>query len=401
MAQTQAQFFAANPGATASDYSAYWIANNPNKVQNLIGQSGIGAKLSSITNDVAAARAALGGGTTNVTGQKPEERKVVTVITRRKTGGVVQQVQIWSDGSETIIDEYKDQSAREAAMQMFENLGLGDEFLNSMMASIDAVYANSVAPTDSEVLNAIYNSDAYKKRFKANEVIKQRIASGKGLPGDKLLSPAEYIGLEKTYREYMQSAGLPTGFYDTPEDFTNFISNSIAPTEVKARVDIAADALQKADANTVNALKQYYGLSQGDLVAYLLDPQKATTLFDTRNTITNLEKAYTSAQVGGAATRQGFTAGSQALSEEIVQQGRQDQAEAAFRAAALQEKDYARLGGLQGVKTGGEELVRESLALEGGTAVAKKKKTLESRERAQFSQKGAVGQTSLRKNVSL
>ena len=325
--------------------------------------------------------------------------KVVGTRTVRKTGGVVEVVEIMSDGSTgKVIDSYKDFGARDSVMKMFENTGLGDTFIKSLMETIDKVYEENIMPTDSQVLNTIYSSDAYKTRFAANEAIRQRMAEGKGRPGDRLLSPAEYIAAEDGYREILQEAGLPTGFYDQQEDFTNLISNAISVSELTARVNIAQNALQKADQAIVKSLQDYYGLSTGDLVAYMLDNQKAFDAINSRYQYSTEQAKlmYTSAEVGGAATRAGMTEGiSKGFAEEITKAGKADSAERAFQGAARDQADYRRLMSLYGQTAGTEDLARESLGLAGGAEVGIKTKKLASKERAKFQQRGAIEKTSL------
>ena len=325
--------------------------------------------------------------------------KVIGTRTVRKTGGVVEVVEIMSDGSQgKVIESYKDFGARDSVMKMFENTGLGQDFIKSLMDTIDKVYEENIMPTDAQVLNSIYSSDAYKTRFAANEAIRQRIADGKGRPGDKLLSPAEYIAAEEGYREILAEAGLPTGFYDQPEDFTNLISNAISVSELTSRVNIAQNALQKADQNIVTALKDYYGLSTGDLVAYLLDDKKAFDAINSRYQYSTEEAKlmYTSAEVGGAASRAGMQGGiSKGFAEEITKAGKADMAERAFQGAARDQADYRRLMSLYGETAGTEDLARESLALAGGAEVGIKTKKLASKERAKFMQRSALDRTSL------
>lgn len=326
--------------------------------------------------------------------------KVTGTRTVRKTGGVVEVYEQMSDGSlGKLIESYKDFGARDSVMKMFENTGLGDAFIKSLMTTIDKVYEENIMPTDAQVLNSIYTSDAYKTRFAANEAIRKRIAEGKGRPGDKLLSPAEYIAAEDGYREIMQNAGLPTSFYDQPEDLGNLISNSISVAEFTARVNIAQNALQKADQAIVNSLKTYYGLSSGDLVAYLLDDKKAFDAINSRYQYSTEEAKlmYTSSEVGGAALRAGYGDGgiSKGFAEEIARAGKADSAERAFQGAARDQADYSRLMSLYGETAGTEDLAREALALAGGADVGIKTKKLASRERAKFQQRGAIDRTSL------
>ncbi len=79
---------------------------------------------------------------------------------------VVEVYQQMSDGSlGNLIESYKDFGARDSVMRMFENTGLGDAFIKSLMDTIDKVYEENIMPTDEQVLNTIYTSDAYKTRF--------------------------------------------------------------------------------------------------------------------------------------------------------------------------------------------------------------------------------------------
>jgi len=321
-------------------------------------------------------------------------------ITRRKTGGIVQVVSLFSDGSEQVIDEYKDYSARDAVMKMFENTGLGQSFLDSLMKSIDQVYADNIAPTDAQILNSIYNSDAYKQRFAANEIIRKRMADGTDArPGDRLLTPAEYVKTEAAYRELMSEAGLPPGFYDQPEDFTKFIAElGTSVAEVSERINVAKRALQNADQNIKDSLKQYYGWTDNDLVAYLLDPERAFQAVNSRFTYTTeaLKERYGVAEVGGAATRAGMTGGvSETFAKEIFKAGKADLAERAFQQSAREQKDYQRLMGLYGEQAGTEDLAREALALAGGADIGIKTKKLASKERAKFQQRSAIDKASL------
>jgi hypothetical protein len=352
-------------------------------------------QISELTKQIASMQAAAAA--------EAAKPKVVGVRTVRKTGGVVQTVEVMSDGSDgKIIDEYKDYGARDSVMKMFENTGLGGDFIKSLMDTIDKVYEENIMPTDAQILNSIYTSDAYKTRFAANEAIRKRMAEGKGMPGDRLLTPYEYIKTEEGYKQILAEAGLPSGFYDSQDDFTKFIENSISNAELTERVNIARRALNNADNQIVDSLKSYYGLTTGELTAYLLDKDKAFNLIDSkfRYTTEEAKKMYTSAEIGGAALRAGGVAteggmAAKSFAEEIYKAGKEGQAESAFQTAARNREDYMRLLGLYG-ETGNEtDLAREELALAGGTDVALKRKTLASQERAKFATRSALDQTSL------
>jgi len=330
---------------------------------------------------------------------------VAGVYTKRE-GMYLVTYERMSDGTEREIDRAKERSAGDDVEAMFTNAGLDRAFVSQLVGIIDSLYQGNAAPTQYEMLNKIYNSEPYKKRFAANETIRQRLADGQGRPGDRLLSPKEYIDLENTYRTIFQDAQMPTGFYDAPDDFNNLISNSISAAELQSRVNVAQDALQKADKATLDSLTKYYNLNQGDLVAYLLDPTKAMPVLEGiskqaanvygMNSRSDLERMYESSKVGGAAARQGLDVG-KSMSEEIVDQGKAKQADEAFSIAGAQDTDLRRLGRLYDQPLDFKDLVKESLSLTGGVDSGKKRRKLASKERASFGGQGALDRTSLRK----
>jgi hypothetical protein len=311
---------------------------------------------------------------------------------------------IWSDGttSENETLRRTDTSAGDDAREIFRAAGLDENFINSLMSTIDSVYATNVKPTASQIQVAINTSEAYKQRFKGNEAIRQRMAGGQSRPGDRLLSPAEYIALERTYRTIFADNEMPAGYYDNVDDFANLIGNSVSAAELQSRVDTAKSALREADNATLNTLQQYYNLSQGDLVSYLLDPTRAMPILEARqtqgqyglNSREELQRQYAVAQVGGAAARQGMEAG-QALSEEIVQQGKQQYAEQAFSQAGAENENVKRLGSLYGEPLDFKDMVKETLSLTGGVESGKKRRKFASKERAAFGGQSALDKSSL------
>jgi hypothetical protein len=328
---------------------------------------------------------------------QPAKPTVAYEKTVRKTGGVVEVYQVMSDGTiGNMVDSYTDFGARDSVLKMFENTGLGKGFMDSLMDSIDSVYNDNIMPTEAQVLNSIYDSEAYKTRFAANETIDKRMKDGKGRPGDKLLTPFEYIQAEKGYEKILREAELPVGFYDSQDDFRRLIENSISTAELTDRVNIAKNALQFADQATKDALKNYYGMTNNEMAAYLLDSEKAFDVLNSkfRYTTSEAQQMYGAAEIGGAALRAGQLS-DQAFAEEIYKSGKGAQAEGAFQTAATNQADYRRLMGLYGEQAGDQDLAREELALTGGTDVTIKKKHLASKERAMFAPKSAIDTTSL------
>lgn len=327
---------------------------------------------------------------------------LIGTTTKREPGGWLVTYGVDENGDLTEITRDRDTSAMDAVLAMFRNAGLDETFAASLTKIIEAVYASSAAPTEAEMLNAIYNSEPYKKRFAGNEAIRKRIADGKGRPGDRLLNPREYMDLESTYRQILQDNGMPTGFWDSPDDFATLISEGISPAEMKERVETARQALYDADEFTRQQLKEFYGLSDSDLVAYLLDPTKAEPLLSSPirvneygvNNVQDLRTAYDTAAVGGMAERLGLDS-DRALSEEIVKSGQKNKAQDAIGAAASLDKDMTRLGKLYGTQLDYRDVVRENLDLAGGAESGRKRRKLASRERAAFAGSGALNRKSL------
>jgi len=129
----------------------------------------------------------------------------------------------------------------------------------------------------------------YKQRFSANETRRKA-----GLP---VLDPAEYLATESAYRQIMRDSGLPEGFYDNQDDFSNFLGKDISPSELKSRVDIAALNVTNADPYFTKSLQDMYGLSSGDMIAYALDPQKSLPF---------ITRQVQATQFGAEAARQGI-----------------------------------------------------------------------------------------------
>jgi hypothetical protein len=342
------------------------------------------------------------GSPNRVAAQETPARTLVTQKTVRRLGGKVVTVNVYSNGDEEDVSVEEDMSAGQAAADMFRAAGLDEAFVESLMDTIRGVYANNISPTTGQIKTAINTSQAYKTRFKGNETIRQRMANGQGRPGDQLLSPAEYIALENTYRTIFSDAEMPAGYYDNVDDFANLIGNGVSAAELKSRVDTAGSALREADTSTLNTLQQYYNLSQGDLVAYLLDPTRAMPILEGRqtqgqyglNSREELQRQYAAAQVGGSAARQGLDAG-QGLSEEIVQQGKQQYAEQAFSAAGAENENVKRLGSLYGEPLDFKDMVKETLSLTGGVESGKKRRKFASKERAAFGGQSALDKSSL------
>lgn len=148
----------------------------------------------------------------------------------------------------------------------------------------------------------LQDTPEYKQRFAANDA---RVKAG--LP---VLSPADYINTENAYRQTLRQAGLPSGFYDSPSDFTDWIAKDVSPTEIKSRADLATQATALANPFYKQALNQM-GIDDAHMAAYFLDPDKSLPL---------LQKAASTAAIGGEALQQGLTF-NQSYAEQLATSG--------------------------------------------------------------------------------
>ncbi len=120
------------------------------------------------------------------------------------------------------------------------------------------------------IIFAVRDQPTYKKRFAGNAA---RLKAGLAE-----LDPASYIGLENQYRETLRSNGLPANFYDGNDDFQAFIEGDVSNAELNERVQQGYRAVADADPQVKAQMQNLYGVGEGELVAYFLDPQRAAPL---------------------------------------------------------------------------------------------------------------------------
>jgi hypothetical protein len=228
------------------------------------------------------AEAAKTGGNVNKT--------AVGVDTTTDAQGNVIRTTTWSDGS--------------SSSQNLGPSGATQAQRTDWIAELTNTFTNyglsSLVPKLTEFIRQGYSYDTVTIRLQDTPEYKQRFAGNElrrkaGLP---VLSPGEYLNLEQGYRQVARSAGLPEGFYDSLDDFTNFIANDVSPVEYQERVDLASNAIMNSDPFYTDTLRRLYGLDSGEMIAYVLDPQRA---------LPALSKVARAVEFGTAAARQGFT----------------------------------------------------------------------------------------------
>lgn len=265
------------------------------------------------------------------------------------------------------------ENAIELLTRTFANYGLG-----SLAGVItDFVRKGYKADTISLMLQ---DTPEYKRRFAANEARKKA--------GLAVLSPAEYLATEAAYRQVMSAAGLPKGFYDSTDDFTKFIANDMSPSELNARVSAAEKSVLNADTLYQDQLRKLYGLSNGEMIAYALDPEKALPI---------VERRAKAVDYATAAAQQGVNVGLQP-SEYYAGLGvTEAQARQGFSQIAQTMPTYEKLQNIYGAE-GQDVLTNLQAAAFGGTGQAQAEQDILKKRRqeiGQFSGSSGVGQTSL------
>jgi hypothetical protein len=254
--------------------------------------------------------------------------------------------------------------------ERFQRYGLGSLVDKIKSLAIDGA-------TESTITLALQESEEYQTRFKANQ---ERIKKGLAV-----LTPAEYLNVEDGYRQVLRSYGLKQ--FDTDDYVQQFISNDVSPTELSNRVVTAVQRVQNADPAITQQLREYYGLGQPDLVAYVLDPN---------NQFQMIERQVAAAEIGVAAARQGLQAGV-SVAEQLAAQGiSQAEAQKGYATIADILPTAEKLSDIYGTTLDGygqseaEQEVFNSLA-----SAQRKRQRLTAREVAAFSGSSGVSRTSL------
>ena len=271
------------------------------------------------------------------------------------------------------------QSAYNLLFEQFSQYGLG-----ALVAPLQALIVEGLS--SAEFTLRLRDTDAYKKRFAANQARIQK--------GLRALSEAEYISLEDQYQDVMRRYGLPQEYYSRgdmgrQEGFEKFIGGDVSPVELEDRIQTAQRRVINAPGQIKDALTQFYGgeITNGDILAYALDPEKA---------IEGIKRKVTAAEIGGGAAMAGLATGRE-RAEELGRFGvTGEQARtgfatiAEFLPSAQKLSDIYRKQGLGQFTQATAE--QEVFGLAGAAEAGRQRRKLTELEQAAFSgQAGAAG----------
>lgn len=228
---------------------------------------------------------------------------------------------------------------------------------------------------------ALQDSEEYKRRFKANE---DRVK--KGL---QVLTPAEYLNLEDGYRQILRSYGLNQ--FDTDDYVSQFISNDVSAAELSNRVVTAVQRVRNADPAIAQTLRDFYGIGDTDLVAYVLDPNQQMPKIQTQ---------VAAAEIGAAARVQGIQPGV-SVAEQLARQGiTQAEAQRGYATIANILPSAQKLSDIYGTTLEGYGLAEAEQEVFNTLASAQRKRQrLTEREIAEFGGGSGAARTSLKRQI--
>ena len=323
-----------------------------------------GAAIGAAINAATAAKNQAAGGATGPTGNATPS-------------GLKSEAQIAAEAAAAERQGQR-QSAYDLLYSQFKQYGL-----ESLVEPLKGLVVSGVSPAEFTI--KLRETDTYKKRFAGNAARIQK--------GLRALDEAEYIALEDQYQNVMRNYGLPASYYakdamGTQQGFTNLIAGNVSAAELESRVQQATDILDKGPKEYMDAIQQFYpGVQRGDLLAYVLDPEKA---------LTKIQSTLGAAKIGGEYLRAGLGT-DMARAEELQRQG--VTAEAA-RKGAQAVLDIAPRGGVlseiyQTGPYGQAQVEEEVYGLAGASEAKKRREKLTALETASFSGSSGAAQGAL------
>lgn len=262
--------------------------------------------------------------------------------------------------------------------------------LESLVEDAKGFLMNLTKPT--EMPNALRTTNAYVKRFAANEKRKEA--------GLKVLSPAAYLALEDQYQNVMRNYGLPDTYYtkDTTgkqAGFDKLIAGDVDSAELQERIIAGQDKILNGPKQSLQAIKAFFPeITNGDILAYVLDPKNAQK---------TIEKKVAAAQIGGAALSRGLST-SLASVENLQRLGiSPEAAQTGYETIASQLPRASQLGDIYGDKydQATAEAGQFGSDTVGAEQIAKEKlRKLKEREMNAFSSTAGMGALSRDRAVS-
>ena len=266
------------------------------------------------------------------------------------------------------------QSAYDLLYAEFSKYGL-----QSLVDPLKGLIVSGASPAEFTI--KLRQTPDYQKRFAANA---QRVANGL-----TALDEATYLAKEDAYQNLMRNYGLPDTYWKkdaigTQEGFTKLIANDVSAVELENRLQTAQKRVVNANPEVAYALKAFYpDITNGDILAYSLDP---------KNALDAINRKVTAAEIGGAALSQGLTTslgGAEGLAAYGITKA---QAEQGYQTVAGVLPRATQLADIYGQQPYNQQTAEAEVFGTQGSAEAKKRREkLVSLEQATFGGSAGVG----------
>lgn len=265
------------------------------------------------------------------------------------------------------VDSTANRSARAAVQKELDRYGLGglgqwawDSYLNG-------------TPVEQIMLD-LRDRPEYKSRFAGMDQLAQK---------GRAITESQWIEYEQQAASLMRSYGLPPGFYDSPQDFSKFITGEVSLSELNDRLSMGQQAAVSAPKETRDALQALYGIDSGGLTAYYLDPDRALPV---------IKQQYASAQVAGGAAQAGYGQVARDQAERLAAMGvTQEQARAGYGQAKSMDELTMTLPGEKASQLGRDTVV--SAVLGGDQDARERVQRRQAQRKAAFGDRGSFAAT--------
>jgi hypothetical protein len=208
---------------------------------------------------------------------------------------------------------YTPPAAAFSALQLMENTlrnALGVDGLGSWAAGL---FNRGASPT--EIVQSLrYGTDTspegqaararYLEAFpRIDEFIRDGVFAGEQ-------PELQYISYRNTVSEAAQRFGINSDLV-TKNKIADYVGNRVSAAEIADRMGQAATAVATTPPETISILRDYYGVQNGDLISFYLDPDTTEAM---------LTRRYTAARIGTEAQRQQFGIDVQ-MAEDLAMRG--------------------------------------------------------------------------------
>jgi hypothetical protein len=239
--------------------------------------------------------------------------------------------------------------------------------------------------TAAQIKINLVGTQAYKDRFPAMDTLAK---------AGRAVNEATYISMERGYTQVLGAYGLDVSVFGSRSKLGTYISNEVSPVEFESRVQMAADRVNK-NSDVTSALQEYYGVTKGAAIGYLLDPLLGMDI---------VKKEVRAAEIGAAASAAGFKefAGKANLgvAESFINaSGTQDlqSLKTEFGKSRILADAQTRLSSLEGDKSYKDLNAVSAILGQDQQALLESQRRAQ-RETARFSGSSGIGTQSLREN---